>query len=155
MSDATLEPDVEPIDAVDHAGLGEEVERRLRRADRRRDLLLALPAYAYMILFFVVPLLIVLMYSFATRTRTGEIQSRIFSDIGSMQAVVTNVMTQIVSSGAGILMAVVAMLALDWRLTLFSLIALPFAVWMNRRVGSRRRVIVGTAAAVGRYRRIR
>ncbi|UVY85767.1 ABC transporter ATP-binding protein/permease [Brachybacterium sp. NBEC-018] len=79
---------------------------------------------------------------FFTRTRTGEIQSRIFSDIGSMQAVVTNVMTQIVSSGAGILMAVVAMLALDWRLTLFSLIALPFAVWMNRRVGSRRRVIV-------------
>ena len=79
---------------------------------------------------------------FFTRTRTGEIQSRIFSDIGSMQAVVTNVMTQIVSSGAGILMAVVAMFALDWRLTLFSLIALPFAVWMNRRVGSRRRVIV-------------
>ena len=79
---------------------------------------------------------------FFTRTRTGEIQSRIFSDIGSMQAVVTNVMTQIVSSGAGILMAVVAMVALDWRLTLFSLVALPFAVWMNRRVGSRRRTIV-------------
>ncbi|MEE1651762.1 ABC transporter ATP-binding protein [Brachybacterium sp. J144] len=79
---------------------------------------------------------------FFTRTRTGEIQSRIFSDIGSMQAVVTNVMTQIVSSGAGILMAIVAMFALDWRLTLFSLVALPFAVWMNRRVGGRRRAIV-------------
>ena len=81
---------------------------------------------------------------FFTRTRTGEIQSRIFSDIGSMQAVVTSVMTQIVSAGAGVLMALVAMLALDWRLTLFSLIALPFAVWMNRRVGRRRREIVRT-----------
>ncbi|MGY5763921.1 ABC transporter ATP-binding protein [Brachybacterium sp. DNPG3] len=79
---------------------------------------------------------------FFTRTRTGEIQSRIFSDIGSMQAVVTSVMTQIVSSVAGILMALVAMIVLDWRLTLFSLIAMPFAVWMNRRVGRRRRVIV-------------
>jgi ATP-binding cassette subfamily B protein len=79
---------------------------------------------------------------FFTRTRTGEIQSRIFSDIGSMQAVVTSVMTQIVAAGAGVLMALVAMFALDWRLTLFSLIALPFAVWMNRRVGTRRRTIV-------------
>ena len=77
-------------------------------------------------------------------TRTGEIQSRIFSDIGSMQAVVTSVMTQIVSAAAGVVMALVAMLALDWRLTLFSLIALPFAVWMNRRVGRRRRAIVRT-----------
>ena len=79
---------------------------------------------------------------FFTRTRTGEIQSRIFSDIGSMQAVVTSVMTQIVSAGAGVLMALVAMAAMDWRLTLFSLVALPFAVWMNRRVGRRRRDIV-------------
>ena len=79
---------------------------------------------------------------FFTRTRTGEIQSRIFSDIGSMQSVVTSVMTQIVSSGAGVAMALVAMIAMDWRLTLFSLIALPFAVWMNRRVGRRRRTIV-------------
>ncbi len=81
---------------------------------------------------------------FFTRTRTGEIQSRIFSDIGSMQSVVTSVMTQIVSSGAGVAMALVAMVAMDWRLTLFSLIALPFAVWMNRRVGRRRRTIVRT-----------
>ncbi|MFC7373968.1 MULTISPECIES: ABC transporter ATP-binding protein [unclassified Brachybacterium] len=81
---------------------------------------------------------------FFTRTRTGEIQSRISSDIGSMQAVVTTVMTQIVSAGAGVVMALVAMVALDWRLTLFSLIALPLAVWMNRRVGRRRRVIVRT-----------
>jgi len=68
LSDATLDQ----IDDVDHVGLGEEVERRLQRSERRRGFLLALPAYVYMILFFVVPLIIVLVYSFATRTRTGD-----------------------------------------------------------------------------------
>lgn len=84
---------------------------------------------------------------FFTRTRTGEVQSRIFSDIGSMQAVVTSVMTQIVSAVAGIVMAIVAMAAMDWRLTLFSLIVTPLAVWMNRRVGRRRREIVSARQA--------
>ncbi|PMC75089.1 MULTISPECIES: ABC transporter ATP-binding protein [unclassified Brachybacterium] len=79
---------------------------------------------------------------FFTRTRTGELQSRILSDIGSMQAVITSVMTQIVSSSAAILMAIVAMLAMDWRLTLFSVAVVPLAVWLNRRVARRRRAIV-------------
>ncbi len=38
---------------------------------RRRGLLLALPAYIYIVLFFALPLIIVVVYSFATRTRTG------------------------------------------------------------------------------------
>ena len=58
--------------ADDHVLVGEEVERQLRRADRRRGLLLALPAYVYMVLFFGLPLLIVLAYSFSTRSRTGD-----------------------------------------------------------------------------------
>lgn len=80
--------------------------------------------------------------AFFTRTRTGEVHSRIFSDIGSMQSMITNVMTQIVSSVASIAMALVAMVAMDWRLTLFSLAAVPPAVWINRRVALRRRRIV-------------
>lgn len=52
---------------------------------------------------------------FFTRTRTGEVQSRIFNDIGAMQAVVTSVLTSIVSSVAAIAMAVAAMAAMDWR----------------------------------------
>lgn len=79
---------------------------------------------------------------FFTATRTGEIQSRIFSDIGSMQAVVTNVLTQIVSSSAGIIMSAAAMLLMDWRLFLFSLLTTPIAAVLNRRVGKRRRAIV-------------
>ena len=53
------------------ANRGEIVERQLRKAERRRGMLLALPSFAYMVLFFAVPLVIVLVYSFATRTRTG------------------------------------------------------------------------------------
>lgn len=52
---------------------------------------------------------------FFTSTRTGEIQSRIFNDIGAMQSVVTNVATQIVSASATILMSALAMIAMDWR----------------------------------------
>lgn len=59
-------------DDADHAAIGADVERRLRAGDRRRGFLLALPAYAYMVLFFGVPLVIVFAYSFSTRSRTGD-----------------------------------------------------------------------------------
>ena len=49
-----------------------EAERREEAAQRRRGLILALPSFAYMILFFAVPLVIELVYSFATRTSTGS-----------------------------------------------------------------------------------
>ena len=47
-------------------------EAKRDRSERRSGLLLALPSFAYMILFFAVPLVIVLVYSFATRTSTGS-----------------------------------------------------------------------------------
>ena len=60
------------VDAVEGHLTGEEVERRIELADRRRGFLLALPAYAYMVLFFGIPLVIVFAYSFSTRSRTGD-----------------------------------------------------------------------------------
>lgn len=48
-----------------------ELEARAARAESRRGFLIGLPSYVYLVLFFAVPLLIVLVYSFATRTRTG------------------------------------------------------------------------------------
>ncbi len=47
-------------------------EAKRERSERRRGFLLALPSFAYMVLFFAVPLIIVLIYSFATRTSTGS-----------------------------------------------------------------------------------
>ncbi|MEP6561166.1 MAG: ABC transporter transmembrane domain-containing protein, partial [Nakamurella sp.] len=63
-----------------------------------------------------------LSLGFYTRTRTGEIQSRIAGDIGSMQATVTSTVTSVVSSGTTVIATLVAMLALDWKLTLVSLV---------------------------------
>jgi ATP-binding cassette, subfamily B, bacterial len=79
--------------------------------------------------------------AFFTRTRTGEVQSRIANDIGGMQATVTSTATSLVSNLTSVVATVVAMLALDWRLTVVSLLLLPLFVWISRRVGSERKKI--------------
>ncbi|WTG70489.1 ABC transporter ATP-binding protein/permease [Streptomyces sp. NBC_01547] len=79
--------------------------------------------------------------AFFTRTRTGEVQSRIANDIGGMQATVTSTATSLVSNLTAVIASVVAMLALDWRLTLVSLLLLPVFVWISRRVGRERKRI--------------
>ncbi|MBI0295764.1 ABC transporter ATP-binding protein [Streptomyces sp. PRKS01-29] len=79
--------------------------------------------------------------SFFTRTRTGEVQSRIANDIGGMQATVTSTATSLVSNLTSVVATVVAMLALDWRLTVVSLLLLPVFVWISRRVGAERKKI--------------
>ncbi|MFC4611225.1 ABC transporter ATP-binding protein [Streptomyces maoxianensis] len=79
--------------------------------------------------------------AFFTRTRTGEVQSRIANDIGGMQATVTSTATSLVSNLTAVVATVVAMLALDWRLTAVSLLLLPLFVWISRRVGRERKKI--------------
>ncbi|MFJ2902533.1 ABC transporter ATP-binding protein [Streptomyces sp. NPDC087212] len=79
--------------------------------------------------------------AFFTRTRTGEVQSRIANDIGGMQATVTSTATSLVSNATSVIATVVAMLALDWRLTVVSLLLLPVFVWISRRVGNERKKI--------------
>jgi ATP-binding cassette subfamily B protein len=82
-----------------------------------------------------------LSLAFFTRTRTGEIQSRIANDIGGVQSVVTSTATSIVSNVTTVLAATVAMFLLDWRLAVAALGLLPFFVWLTRRVGEERRRI--------------
>ncbi|MDH6114041.1 ATP-binding cassette subfamily B protein [Kitasatospora sp. MAP12-15] len=79
--------------------------------------------------------------AFFTRTRTGEVQSRIANDIGGMQSTVTSTATSLVSNLTSVVATVVAMAALDWRLTVVSLLLLPFFVWISRRVGNERKKI--------------
>ncbi|HYM58734.1 MAG TPA: ABC transporter ATP-binding protein [Solirubrobacteraceae bacterium] len=85
-----------------------------------------------------------LSLAFFTRTRTGEIQSRIANDIGGVQTVVTSTATSIVSNVTTVLASIVAMFLLDWRLALFSLALLPFFVGLSRRVGAKRKAITAT-----------
>jgi ATP-binding cassette subfamily B protein len=82
-----------------------------------------------------------LSLAFFTRTRTGEVQSRIANDIGGVQNIVTSTATSIVSNVTTVIATIVALALLDWRLAIFTLALLPFFVWLTRRVGNERRRI--------------
>ncbi|MCG5444150.1 ABC transporter ATP-binding protein/permease [Micromonospora sp. NIE79] len=78
---------------------------------------------------------------FFTRTRTGEVQSRITNDIGGMQSVVTSTATAVAANLTTVVATTVAMVALSWQLSLVSLVVLPPAIWLTRRVARMRREI--------------
>jgi ATP-binding cassette subfamily B protein len=78
---------------------------------------------------------------FFTRTRGGEVQSRLMNDIGGMQSVVTSTATSAASNATTVVGTAVAMAALSWRLSLLSLVVLPPAIWLTRRVARMRRTI--------------
>ena len=79
--------------------------------------------------------------AFFTRTRSGEVQSRITNDIGGMEAVVTSTATSIAANLTTAIATAVAMVALSWRLTLISLVVMPPAIYLTRRVAKMRRAI--------------
>jgi ATP-binding cassette subfamily B protein len=81
--------------------------------------------------------------AFFTRTRTGEVQSRITNDIGGMQSVVTSTATSVASNLTTAVATAVAMAALSWRLSLISLLVMPPAIHLTRRVARMRREITG------------
>jgi ATP-binding cassette, subfamily B, bacterial len=79
--------------------------------------------------------------AFFTKTRTGEVQSRITNDIGGMEAVVTSTATSIAANLTTAVATAVAMVALSWRLSLISLVVMPPAIYVTRKVAGMRRVI--------------
>ncbi len=85
-----------------------------------------------------------LSLAFFTRTRTGEVQSRISNDIGGVQNVVTNTATSIASNVTTVAATMVGMLVLNWKLALFAFALIPFFVLLTRRVGNERRRIART-----------
>nr|WP_221934962.1 ABC transporter ATP-binding protein [Georgenia yuyongxinii] len=78
---------------------------------------------------------------FFTRTRGGEVQSRLTHDIGGMQSVVTTAATSIASNLTTVVGTAVAMGALSWRLSLLSVVVLPPAIWLTRKVALMRRAV--------------
>jgi ATP-binding cassette subfamily B protein len=85
-----------------------------------------------------------LSLAFFTRTRTGEVQSRIQNDIGGVQNVVTNTATSIASNVTTVAATIVGMFVLNWKLALFALALIPVFVLLTRRVGNERRRIAKT-----------
>src|SRR5438874_3827713 len=82
-----------------------------------------------------------LSLAFFTKTRTGEVQSRIANDIGGVDNVLTSTATSVMATVTTVIATIVAMFLLDWRLAVFALALMPIFVWMTRKVGGQRRKI--------------
>src|SRR6187401_2199994 len=88
-----------------------------------------------------------LSLAFFTRTRTGEVQSRIANDIGGIETVVTSTATSVLSNVTTVVATVIAMVLLDWRLAAFALALLPLFVWLTKRVGEQRKKVTAERQA--------
>src|SRR5688572_28933997 len=88
-----------------------------------------------------------LSLAFFTRTRTGEVQSRIANDIGGIENVVTSTATSVLANVTTVLATIVAMVLLDWRLAAFALALLPLFVWLTKRVGAQRKKVTAERQA--------
>jgi ATP-binding cassette subfamily B protein len=84
---------------------------------------------------------------FFTNTRTGEIQSRLVSDVGGVQSVVSDTAANVLSNVTIVLSTLVAMIYMDWRLTLLSVGVLPVFAGLGSRVGSAAREVRGQVQA--------
>ena len=81
--------------------------------------------------------------AFFPRTKTGAIQSRLQNDVGGVAGVLTNTVTSILGNAVTVVASLVAMLIIDWRLTLIAVAIMPFLVIVQRRVGQVRARIAG------------
>ena len=75
--------------------------------------------------------------AFFTRTPTGSITSRLNNDVIGAQTAVTSTLGSVVSNVIVLVTTLGAMIALEWRLTLLTLVVLPLFIIPARRVGVR------------------
>lgn len=73
--------------------------------------------------------------SFFTRTKTGVIQSRLQNDVGGVASVLTNTVTAVLGNTVTVIAAFVAMLLLNWQLTVVAVVLMPILVIAQRKVG--------------------
>src|SRR6476620_1397097 len=83
--------------------------------------------------------------SYFTRTKTGQILSRVITDTAETRLILTQIVTQSLQSGALVLSYVVFLFLISWRMTLIALILLPVLaltlqpLLKKLRAGNRRR----------------
>ncbi|MCK6067826.1 MULTISPECIES: ABC transporter ATP-binding protein [Microbacterium] len=80
---------------------------------------------------------------FFTRTKTGVIQSRLQNDVGGVSGVLTNTVTSILGNAVTVVASLVAMILIDWRLTIIAVVMMPVLILVQRRVGQVRARIAG------------
>jgi ATP-binding cassette subfamily B protein len=78
---------------------------------------------------------------FFTNTKTGELMSRLNSDVVEAQRAISNTMVEIVINIITVILTLVVMLTMEWRLTILSVLVLPVFIMAARRVGGVLRVI--------------
>ena len=79
--------------------------------------------------------------AFFTRTQTGALTSRLNNDVIGAQNAVTSTLGSVVSNVVVLVTTLIAMIALEWRLTLLALIVVPIFVIPAKRVGRRLQTI--------------
>jgi ATP-binding cassette subfamily B protein len=75
---------------------------------------------------------------FYTMTRAGDITTRLTNDVNGIQQVVTTSFTNVMANAVTVGTTVGLMFWLDWRLTLVSVVVLPFFVFGTVKVGDLR-----------------
>ncbi len=73
--------------------------------------------------------------SFFTRTQTGSLMSRMNNDVIGAQQAVTNTLGTVFSNLVSVIVTIAFMLALEWRLTILTLIILPLFIIPAKRMG--------------------
>jgi ATP-binding cassette subfamily B protein len=79
--------------------------------------------------------------SFFTRTQTGALTSRLNNDVVGAQRALTGTLGSVVSNVIVLITTLITMVYLEWRLTIFALIALPLFIIPAKRVGRRLQAI--------------
>ena len=72
---------------------------------------------------------------FFTGTRTGEIQSRLANDVSGVQGVLSDTAANVLNNVTTVASTLIAMIFLDWRLTLLSVGLLPVFALVAARIG--------------------
>jgi ATP-binding cassette subfamily B protein len=78
---------------------------------------------------------------FFTNTRTGELMSRLNTDVQGAQQAVTSSFLSVVAAFITASTTLIVMLRLEWRLTLLSVAILPLFILSSQKVGKRLRVL--------------
>ena len=72
--------------------------------------------------------LVQLPLSYFQRTKTGQVVARILTDTAQSKALITELVTRSLQSGATVIVSIVALVSLSWKLTLVSLVLAPLLI---------------------------
>ncbi|MGH7904279.1 MAG: ABC transporter ATP-binding protein [Candidatus Dormibacteraceae bacterium] len=73
--------------------------------------------------------------AFFTRTRTGDVMSRLSNDVNGVQSVVSDTVFSLIQNAITLAVTIGAMVQLDWKLTIAALAVVPAFMMPTRRVG--------------------